>query len=482
MNLASAARFKNRFKNHFRFRRLALGVVIVILLLVGVGYYYVNVVSETKLSPDRQAKLDTETAWLKQHMLPLYSDAPTFPLTDDLDQLMPVLQRARVIGLGEATHGTKEFYQMKDRLFRYLVEHNNVRAFSIEYHFADAVIIDDYIVHGTGSAEAAVQGIEYWTYRTAEVLELVKWMRAWNVEHPDDLVRFYGFDMQGYYPVLRALRAYDAQLGNLNRAPLEMLAQQLGQVYVPDQNTEPGVFTPELQAAVADQLGQLRANYTSQQEQIVSILGEDSYALLIQHVRVLEQAIEQMKFNFGPKKVSFEQLNAQRDGFMAENARWMLDRVAADQKVVVWAHNGHVAKQDGWMGGYLKQALGDAYYVIGFEFYHGHFKARDSGDSTLRDFVIDYNDNTTLYGRLGHLGKPYLFLDFSQLDRAAPENAWIFAPLGYHDIGALYSTNKIKAIRSGRLGGVGVLPEIFDGLVYIHTSTGAEILPYQPYQ
>lgn len=116
--------------------------------------------------------------------------------TDDLAALDDILRGHQVIGLGEGTHGTREFFTLKHRLIQRLVEVHGCRLVTMEVSWDRARAVDSYLQHGTGSAADAVAGLAYWTWNTAEVVALVEWLRAYNVRHPEDPVQFTGFDPQ----------------------------------------------------------------------------------------------------------------------------------------------------------------------------------------------------------------------------------------------------------------------------------------------
>ncbi len=142
--------------------------------------------------------------WVENEAIHLTTVLPTESL-DDLKQLDPVLKDRRIIALGESTHGTREFFQLRHRMFRHLVENHGVRLFGIEASFAACLPIDEYVQTGAGDPRAALKGQGFWTWETEEVLELVEWMREWNRNRPADTepVRFYGFDTQDAYTPLK---------------------------------------------------------------------------------------------------------------------------------------------------------------------------------------------------------------------------------------------------------------------------------------
>ena len=69
-------------------------------------------------------------------------------LTTDLLPLKPIFQDKEVIAMGEATHGTKEFFELKSKMFRYLVEEHNVKVFGIEASYAGCLYVNDYVQEG----------------------------------------------------------------------------------------------------------------------------------------------------------------------------------------------------------------------------------------------------------------------------------------------------------------------------------------------
>ena len=116
---------------------------------------------------------------------------------DDLAALDQIIGDARIVALGEATHGTAEFFRMKHRLFEYLVEKKGFTVFAFEANWPVVEIADRYVKTGEGSAAAALKEIGFWVWATEEVRDLIDWMRAYNsVPGRTKLLSFTGFDMQ----------------------------------------------------------------------------------------------------------------------------------------------------------------------------------------------------------------------------------------------------------------------------------------------
>src|SRR5436190_10469926 len=114
--------------------------------------------------------------WATANAIPLSTTDPLKPV-DDLACLHGLLRGARVVGLGEATHGTREFFLIKYRIVRFLVEREGFTVFAIEANLPEAAKINRYVLNGDGDPRAALAGLHFWTWDTYEVLDLIEWIR-----------------------------------------------------------------------------------------------------------------------------------------------------------------------------------------------------------------------------------------------------------------------------------------------------------------
>ncbi len=113
----------------------------------------------------------------------------------DLQPLERLVGNARIVSLGEATHGSREFFQLKHRMVEFLASQMGFTIFSIEANMPEAYRLNDYVLNGTGDPAALIRGMYFWTWDTEEVLDMVRWMRAFN-QSGKGRVQFTGFDMQ----------------------------------------------------------------------------------------------------------------------------------------------------------------------------------------------------------------------------------------------------------------------------------------------
>jgi erythromycin esterase-like protein len=132
--------------------------------------------------------------WVRAHAIRLSTVEAGHGFAD-LQPLEGVIGDARIVSLGEATHGSREFFQLKHRMLEFLASRMGFTIFSIEANMPEAYRLNDYVLNGTGDPAALMRGMYFWTWDTEEVLAMVRWMRAFN-ESGKGRVQFTGFDMQ----------------------------------------------------------------------------------------------------------------------------------------------------------------------------------------------------------------------------------------------------------------------------------------------
>lgn len=117
-----------------------------------------------------------------------------------------------VVAMGEATHGTHEFFQIKSNVFKYLVQKFGFNVFALEANFNECEKVNQYILTGAGNPKQLVNEFMLWPWKTEEVLEVIEWMRAYNEKHKNKLW-FYGFDSgNGIVLGIPALKVYAKEL------------------------------------------------------------------------------------------------------------------------------------------------------------------------------------------------------------------------------------------------------------------------------
>jgi hypothetical protein len=159
---------------------------------------------------------------------------------------------ARIVELGEATHGTREFFQLKHRMLEFLATEMGFTIFSIEANMREAYKLNDYIVRGVGDPTKLLKGMYFWTWDTEEVLDMIRWMREFN-QSGKGHVEFTGFDMQNISvagPIVRDFAAkYDPDFAGTVQSTFAE-AQKAKPMMVGPQNfgTATGTFSTSVAA------------------------------------------------------------------------------------------------------------------------------------------------------------------------------------------------------------------------------------------
>ena len=141
-------------------------------------------------TPPNQPTVD----WIRAHAIRLKTPEAGHGFAD-MKPLKKIIGNARIVSLGEATHGTREFFQLKHRMLEFLASEMGFTIFSIEANMPEAYRLNDYVLNGIGDPAKLLKGMYFWTWDTQEVLEMIRWMREFN-KSGKGRVQFTGFDMQ----------------------------------------------------------------------------------------------------------------------------------------------------------------------------------------------------------------------------------------------------------------------------------------------
>ena len=192
-----------------------LAVLLVTCCLIGLAS-----AQSAQQNPDKAA-----VEWLAENAVRLKTPEAGNGFAD-MQPLKKMIGNARIVSLGEATHGTREFFQLKHRMLEFLASEMGFTIFSIEANMPEAYRLNDYVLNGVGDPAKLLKGMYFWTWDTQEVLEMIQWMREFN-KSGKGRVQFTGFDMQT--PDVAAVIVRDfvtkndtAYVGDLSRAIEQM--------------------------------------------------------------------------------------------------------------------------------------------------------------------------------------------------------------------------------------------------------------------
>ena len=163
-----------------------------------------------------QSPSSSVTDWIRANAIKLSTVEAGHGFAD-IQPLKQIIGNARIVSLGEATHGTREFFQLKHRMLEFLATEMGFTIFSIEASMPEAYKLNDYVLNGIGDPATLLRGMYFWTWDTEEVLDMIRWMRSFNASGKGR-VQFTGFDMQTPTGAIANLRTFaekfDPQYGS----------------------------------------------------------------------------------------------------------------------------------------------------------------------------------------------------------------------------------------------------------------------------
>jgi len=382
--------------------------------------------------------------------------------TDDLAAFGNAVGDARFVALGEASHGTREFFQMKHRLLEYLVKEKGFTVFAIEGNWPEALAIDRYIKKGDGDAAAGLAAMYFWTWQTEEVRDLVEWMRRYNQapgQHP--ILTFTSFDMQT--SKVAGERAVDYLKRN---APGEAAAAAA--VYERANAIANSMSDPKAKE-IAEAANDVVKVFDTNRGEMEKSSSQEEWRNARQAAAVAYQAVFLRSAGAG---------GGYRDEMMAANIEWLAREVYPKEKIVIWAHNAHVAfgaVGHKSMGTWLRAELGRQYYVLGFAWRRGEVRAvgysngKPSGLGIYPAAPAPANSGSAV---LGMAAKPLYFLNLAGLPAESPLRRWLEQDHLFYDFGAVWQVADPEANLSPES-----LAKRYDGLIFIDETHAARALP-----
>ena len=403
---------------------------------------------------------------LNQVAWPIQDADPTRSFAD-LSPLDSVLAKAQVIGLGEGTHGTHEFFQMKDRLFRYIVQHHGYQAIGFEADFGLCLTVNRFI-HGESTAWVTdvARSLRLWPWQVTEVSDLLQWMKDYNTgKMADQQISFYGFDCQSADDNFPIIRQFLATVDPASVPPMDSIVRFY--------SLSGGSSTHAAWQQYAQRLPPLYNLFVSQESKWIAAGGQRAYQLARHAVRVLIQNQDVISSNQATC-LSY----SKRDQYMAENIQWLYQTLGIT-KLGLWAHNGHVASVASICGaasmGYLlKQQLGSKYLIVGTSFSSGTFTAIDASQANrpLSSLSIQSESiKSTSNYLLGKVQYPNFILNLTQSPTDLSLRNWLQAAQPLVLIGASYDgSNPQQYLYTYPLAGS------FDVLIHFRDTTPTHLL------
>jgi erythromycin esterase-like protein len=409
--------------------------------------------------------------------------------SDVADEILALVGDARFVLIGEASHGTHEFYKYRAEITKRLIEEKGFAAIAVEADFPDAYRVNSY-VRGTGRDKTAEESLSdfrrfpLWMWRNFDVLDFVEWLKAHNDKlEINQKIGFYGLDLYSLHSSMEAVLDYlekiDPEAAKRARYRYSCFdhfgedAQHYG--YAANYNLENSCETEAV-----NQLTELRrraADYMNRD----SFIARDEYFFAEQNARLVKNAEEYYREMFRGRVSSWNL----RDRHMAETLHALAKHLELQNKaakIVVWEHNSHIGdaratemgERGEWNVGQLvreKYGAGDT-RLIGFSTYAGTVTATSNWNETAQlKRVRPALENS--YELLFHrVGIPNFFLNL----RDEETKEILSKPQMTRAIGVIYrpETERLSHYFVARLA------QQFDGVIHFDETRAVEPLDRVP--
>lgn len=416
---------------------------------------------------------------IREHAVELHGHS------SDFDGVLETVGDARLVLLGEASHGTAEFYRARAAITRRLIEEKGFTSVAVEADWPDAYRANRY-VQGEGkdgSPEAALRGFRrfpQWMWRNTVMVDFLAWLREFNASshHP---VGFYGLDLYSLYTSIEAVLEYlqvadpDAAREARERySCFEHVPHREGQHY--GRMVDLGL-SRSCEQETLKQLMDIRRRAV----ELLSRDGtaaEDELFYAEQNARLVHNAEEYYRTMFGGRVSSWNL----RDCHMADT----LDALIAhrrqqekDSRVIVWEHNSHIgdarATYMGRMGEYnvgqlVRERHPDEAVLIGFTTFEGTVTAANNWDEPAQRMQVRQGMEGSFERLFHEVGLPAFWLDLDQARHLLEEERLERA------IGVIYrpATERQSHYFDASL------PDQFDGVVHIDRTSALMPLETSP--
>ncbi|HMV10449.1 MAG TPA: erythromycin esterase family protein [Cyclobacteriaceae bacterium] len=379
---------------------------------------------------------------------------------DEPARLLDYLKGKEIVALGEATHGTHEFFTIKNELIKDLVSSGHFKVIAFETDFS-AYEVNQYL-SGKSDDLPRLMSNFYLVYHTAEFVSLLKWIRTYNLSvKADEQVVIYGFDSQ--------------HVGNLTRMITDYI-QKVDPQYLNECTSNLSELNGKIFSGKKNKylkaIKSIEEHVQSSKIGYIKLEGERSYTFALQMMSRLKSAIIQstVKNSHGTKSQTM------RDSEMLENVKWIKEFSGPDSKIILWAHNGHIQtkkfqlkKEDHFrMGEGLREQFLSKYYVIGFDFGTGSFNAVNyQKDARMQPCIVTNVKDQSFAAEFSAIPFPCYLANFALLPQHLKERlqrSMFMREAGVGFSGEQFTFVKIDIINA------------FDAMIFIKKTTPSQFI------
>jgi protein-L-isoaspartate(D-aspartate) O-methyltransferase len=312
----------------------------------------------------------------------------------DVDALIERIADARVVLLGEASHGTSEFYRMRARITQQLIARCGFQFVAVEADWPDAARVDEYVLGAQRRSNVEFTPFARfptWMWRNAEVQEFVEWLRAHNLERPEQRAGFHGLDLYSLFTSIAAVVAYldrvDPDAASVARARYGTLTRW---------QRDPAAYGKAV----------LTGRYQSSEHAVITMLRDmlerrfeyarkdgERFFDATQNARLVANAERYYRAMYYGSASSWNL----RDEHMFDTLRSLFSFYGPGAKGIVWEHNSHVgdaaatdmsARGELNVGHLCRAAFGQSAYIVGFGTDHGTVAAASNWDEPMQRMQV----------------------------------------------------------------------------------------------
>ncbi|WP_062309837.1 erythromycin esterase family protein [Polynucleobacter sinensis] len=372
---------------------------------------------------------------LRQYAIPLKADKANY------EPLMSSIGDCRFVLLGEASHGTAEFYRERCLISKKLIQEKGFNAIVIEGDWPDSYRVNDF-VKGQSSdpdAYAALGGFQRfpaWMWRNDEVFEFLNWLKVFNgrVNVASKLIGFYGMDLYSLFIsmdiVLEYLKKVDPVLAERAKKRYACFDHYNKDSQLYGYLASYGERLHSCEQEVVEQM-----NEFLKMKEYIRALGstkKDEFFSAMQNTRLIKNAEEYYRAMFSGKFSSWNLRDQHMVETIAEIDRHLSKNLGVPAKIIVWAHNSHLgdarATQQSLsgelnVGQLMRQKYASEVYSLGFTTYQGYVTAAaEWGASAERKSINPGLEGSyeKLFHQLGFERFLYIFKDNPQLRAVLP--------------------------------------------------------------
>lgn len=406
------------------------------------------------------AQNEKAVTWINENAIKIEDANPDTNLTIFNNDIPEKFANAKIFGFGETTHQGKEFFDIKAKFFKYLVEKQGVKVFIIEDSYTAEAGINEWISGGKGNAETIANNFSIGFWYCKEVVNLLEWMRNYNLDKSkDEQIRFYGMDIQNVKKINQEIRSlvkkYDIPVSEELLLVVDRCVEKKVEYGVSNDWAE--IQIPKLNE-IEGILLDFRKGMTDE--------NIDEFNSTIRALSYLSQYTDYVQNNY----------TQDRDLKMFENAKWIIENKSKNSKAFIWSHNEHINNKKAGnyntrniynFGRHMKEYYKNDYYSVGFDF----------GTGTQAGYFSN-NDEKPSWKKV-ELNEPFAKTYAKTLIEAKDEIYFIDMSKALDGNSSDFFKKKSKQIVAG---GGGFNPkknylyekkfsEMFDGLIFIKNIT-----------